>query len=221
MKNLISSKMRMQLLSLGTIVILSFIAEKCRELVGKDYSSRPRSGTRAGKERFTFLDCFDMSYGTIACLVKELVKLYLYYIRAAHVQKVRTEATEKALAENLSQGRSFEVAMSLARDVGNTSARRASLQAKYVIGPTISSGWDLFETLYIGGSIAEGIVRSIGTLLGAYAGGIAWEGKIGWLGFLIGSQLGSWAGGRIGLMAYDVWIGIHYLLRMMSLNTPS
>ncbi|XP_057472845.1 uncharacterized protein LOC130761376 isoform X2 [Actinidia eriantha] len=56
-------------------------ADKCRQLFGEEASSKSRT------ERFTFLNCFDMSYGTMACLVKEIVKLYFYYIRAVHITK--------------------------------------------------------------------------------------------------------------------------------------
>lgn len=152
----------------------------------------------------------------MACILKEIVKLYLYYIRAVHVHKVRIEATERALAENMLQGQSFNEAMKLAREVGDATARQASLQAKHITGPVISSAWDLFETLYAGGSLAEGMVRSSGTLFGAYVGGIIGESKLRWVGFLIGSQLGSWFGGRIGLMVYDVGIGVQYLLKLMN-----
>ncbi|GJY19057.1 hypothetical protein Tco_0390548 [Tanacetum coccineum] len=31
-------------------------------------------------------------------------------------------------------------------------------------------------------------------------------------GYLVGSELGSWAGGRIGLMVYDIVNGVHFLL---------
>ncbi|KAJ6737800.1 hypothetical protein OIU85_019821 [Salix viminalis] len=41
------------------IVALSITAEKCRQLVGDDYSSQ------SGK--FTIFNCFDMSSGTLAC----------------------------------------------------------------------------------------------------------------------------------------------------------
>lgn len=195
--------------------IFLLAAEKSRQLVGEESSSR------TGKERFSFLNCFDMSYGTLACIVKELVKLYLYYIRAVHVHKVRVSATQKALADNLSRRQNFEEAYKLAQQVGNGTARRASLQAKHIMGPTISSGWDLFETLYVGGSLAEGVVRSIGTFIGAYAGGIIGEGNLGWLGFLVGSHMGSWVGGRIGLMVYDVGNGVQYLLRLISEGSSS
>ncbi|KAL2535238.1 hypothetical protein Fot_16629 [Forsythia ovata] len=178
-------------------------------LVGEEHSSRSRT------ERFTFTDCFDMRYGTIACVFKEIIKLYLYYIRAVHVQKVRGEISEKALVDNLSQGRNIDQAVKVAREEGKKAAKRASRQAKHVMGPIVASGWDLFETLYVGGSLAEGLVRSGGTFVGTFAGGLVGEGKIGWFGFVLGSQMGSWVGGRIGLMAYDVAIGVQYLLHKM------
>ncbi|KAL2510484.1 hypothetical protein Adt_16084 [Abeliophyllum distichum] len=198
--------MRVQLLSLAGVLVLSFTAEKCRQLVGEEHSSRSRT------ERFTFTDCFDMRYGTIACVFKEIIKLYLYYIRAVHVQKVRGEVSEKALMDNLSKGRNIDQAVKVAHEEGKKAAKRASRQAKHVMGPIVASGWDFFETLYVGGSLAEGLVRSGGTFVGTFTGGLVGEGKIGWFGFVLGSQMGSWVGGRIGLMAYDVGIGAQYLL---------
>ncbi|XP_020549892.1 uncharacterized protein LOC110012100 [Sesamum indicum] len=166
-------KMRMQLLSITGILVLSFIAEKFRQLRGVEHPSRSRT------ERFTFTNCFDMRFGTMACLLKEIIKLYLYYIRALYVQKARAEAVEKALAENLSKRQDFNHSVAVA---------------------------------------SEAIWRSCGTLVGAYSGGIAGEGKMGWLGFVLGSQVGSWIGGRIGLMGYDIWDGVQYLLNSVSGN---
>ncbi|XP_059311045.1 uncharacterized protein LOC132062510 [Lycium ferocissimum] len=200
--------MKAQLLALTAVLVLSFIAEKCRQLVGEESASRSKT------ERFTFTNCFDMSYGTIGCLLKELVKIYLYYIRATHVHKVRNEATKEAVQESLSKGQSLEDAMKTGQKVGNAAAQRASLQAKHIMGPMVSSGWDFFETVYVGGTLAEAIIRSVGTLLGSYIGGIIGEGKNRWLGFLLGSQLGSWIGGRLGLMLYDVGNGLQFLLHL-------
>lgn len=185
-------------------------AEKCRLLVGDEHSSKSRT------ERFTFSNCFDMSYGTLICVFKECVKLYLYYIRAVHVHKARAEATDAARTKELSQGQSYEAATKMANEEGNAAAKRASRQAKHVMGPIISSLGDLFETLYVGGTLSEGILRGSGTFIGVYAGGMIGEGKLGWLGFLVGSHLGSWAGGRIGLMCYDVSKGVQYLLNLGS-----
>ncbi|XP_016444554.1 uncharacterized protein LOC107769809 [Nicotiana tabacum] len=201
--------MRAQLLSLTAVFVLSFIAEKCRQLVGEESAARSKT------ERFTFINCFDMSYGTIGCLLKELVKIYLYYIRATYVHKVRNEATKEAVQENLSKGQSIEDAVKIGQQLGNAAAKRASLQAKHIMGPMVSSGWDFFEAIYVGGTLAEAIIRSIGTLLGSYIGGMIGEGKTSWLGFLLGSQFGSWIGGRLGLMLHDVGIGLQYLHQIM------
>ncbi|XP_015086217.1 uncharacterized protein LOC107029336 [Solanum pennellii] len=204
--------MRAQLLSLATILVLSFIAEKCRQLVGEESASRSR------RERFTFINCFDMSYGTIGCILKELVKIYLHYIRATHVHKVRNEATKEAVQESLSRGLSLEDAVRTGQQVGNAVAKRASLQAKHIMGPMVSSGWDFFETIYVGGTLYEAMIRSVGTLMGSYIGGIIGEGKNRWLGFLLGSQFGSWIGGRLGLILYDVGNGLQFLLQLTKTN---
>ncbi|KAF3623287.1 putative B3 domain-containing protein-like [Capsicum annuum] len=204
--------MRVQLLALTAVLVLSFIAEKCRQLIGEESASRSKT------ERFTFVNCFDMSYGTIGCILKELVKIYLYYIRATHVHKVRNEATKEAVQENLSKGQSLEDAVKEGQKVGNAAARRASLQAKHIMGPMVSSGWDFFETVYVGGTLAEASIRSVGTLLGSYVGGIIGEGKTRWFGFLLGSQLGSWIGGRLGLMLYDVGNGLQFVLQLTRTN---
>uniref|UniRef100_M1AI17 Uncharacterized protein n=1 Tax=Solanum tuberosum TaxID=4113 RepID=M1AI17_SOLTU len=191
---------------------LSSAAEKCRQLIGEESASRSRT------ERFTFINCFDMSYGTIGCILKELVKIYLHYIRATHVHKVRNEATKEAVQESLSKGLSLEDAVKTGQQVGNAVAKRASLQAKHIMGPMVSSGWDFFETIYVGGTLYEAIIRSVGTLLGSYIGGIIGEGKTRWLGFLLGSQFGSWIGGRLGLILYDVGNGLQFLLQLTKTN---
>ncbi|GAA0145510.1 hypothetical protein LIER_05691 [Lithospermum erythrorhizon] len=191
------------------VIVLSFTAEKCRHFVGEESSSR------SWTERFTFLNCFDMKYGSIACIVKELIKLYLYYIRAVHIHKVRDEATKKSLEEHLARGKSSENAIKAARETGKAASRRASLQWKHVMGPLLSAGWDLFETIYVGGSLDEGLVRCCGTFFGAFVGGLIGEGKLGWLGFLLGSQFGSWIGSRVGLMLFDVSNGVQRFFHMV------
>lgn len=159
-----------------------------------------------------------MSYGTIGCVLKELVKIYLHYIRATHVHKVRNEATKEAVQESLSRGLSLEDAVKTGQQVGNAVAKRASLQAKHIMGPMVSSGWDFFETIYVGGTLYEAVIRSVGTLMGSYIGGIIGEGKNRWLGFLMGSQFGSWIGGRLGLILYDVGNGLQFLLQLTKTN---
>ncbi|KAJ6762574.1 hypothetical protein OIU79_023343 [Salix purpurea] len=101
------------------------------------------------------------------------------------------------------------------RKKGTKAAKLAKRQAKRIIGPVISSGWDFFEALYYGSTIAEGFLRGSGTLVGAYAGGFLGDERLGRVGYLVGSHLGSWFGGRIGLMVYDVVNGVHYLLQFV------
>ncbi|KAK6911642.1 hypothetical protein RJ641_023735 [Dillenia turbinata] len=178
--------------------------EKCRELVGEEASSK------SGK--FTFLNCFDMGSGSMACVVKEGVKLYTYSIRSRHVEKARHKAIETALVDAMSQGLEAKEAAKLAQKEGAKAAKLATRKAKRIIGPIISSGWDFFEALYYGGTVTEGFLRGAGTLFGTYAGGFLGEQRLGKVGYLIGSEMGSWVGGRIGLMVYDVVNGVHFLL---------
>ncbi|KAF4392494.1 hypothetical protein G4B88_005453 [Cannabis sativa] len=187
--------------------------EKCRQLVGEDASSQ--SG------QFTFLNCFDMSSGTVACTVKEGVKLYFYNIRSAHVERARHAAIEVALVDSLSQGMSAQDAAKRAQLEGAKAAKLATRKAKRIIGPIISSGWDFFEAIYYGGTITEGFLRGTGTLFGTYTIGFVGEQRFGRFGYLVGSILGSWVGGRIGLMAYDVVNGVHFLLQTVKVDEIS
>lgn len=187
-------------------MIFCFAAEKCRELVGQEAASK--SG------EFTFLNCFDGSSGTLACLVKEGVKLYFYNIRSLHVERARNQAIETALTDALSQGLAAKDAAKQAQKEGAKAAKLATRQAKRIIGPIISSGWDFFEALYFGGTMTEGFLRGTGTLFGAYSVGFIGEQRFGRFGYLLGSHLGSWVGGRIGLMVYDVVNGVHFLLQL-------
>lgn len=193
------------LLFLVGIIALSITAEKCRELVGQEAASK------SGK--FTFLNCFDGSSGTLACLVKEGVKLYFYNVRSLHVERARNQAIETALTDALSQGLAAKDAAKQAQKEGAKAAKLATRQAKRIIGPIISSGWDFFEALYYGGTMTEGFLRGTGTLIGTYSVGFIGEQRFGRFGYLLGSHLGSWVGGRIGLMVYDVVNGVQYLLQ--------
>ncbi|XP_027352146.1 uncharacterized protein LOC113862992 isoform X1 [Abrus precatorius] len=198
-------KKRVQfLLFLAAIITLSITAEKCRQLVGEKASSK------SGK--FTFLNCFDMGSGTLACSVKEGVKLYFYNIRAAHVEGARHDAIQSALVDAVKQGMSPTDSSKYAQKEGEKAAKLASRKAKRIIGPIISSGWDFFEAVYYGGTLTEGFLRGSGTLFGTYAGGFLGEQRLGRFGYLVGSHMGSWVGGRIGLMLYDVANGVHFLL---------
>ncbi|KAL3843537.1 hypothetical protein ACJIZ3_000940 [Penstemon smallii] len=193
------------LLFIVVVVPLSFTAEKCREMIGEEAASK--SG------QFTFLNCFDGSSGTLACVVKEGVKLYFYNVRTVHVESRRNQAIETALADAVAQGMTAKDAAKFAQKEGAKEAKLATQKAKRIIGPIISSGWDFFEAIYYGGTVTEGFLRGTGTLLGTYAVGFIGEQRFGRFGYLVGSHLGSWVGGRIGLMVYDVVNGIHYMLQ--------
>ncbi|CAA6662003.1 unnamed protein product [Spirodela intermedia] len=200
-------KRRIQLgLFVVGLLVLSLTAEKCRELVGEEAASK------SGK--FTILNCFDMSSGTVACSVKESVKLYVYTIRSSHVESVRRRAIEIALAEAVSGGLSAPAAAKQAEQAGAKAAKLATRKAKRIVGPIISSGWDFFEAIYLGGTLTEGFLRGTGTLVGTYVGGFLGEERLGRVGFLVGSHLGSWVGGRIGLMVYDVVNGVSFAFQL-------
>ncbi|KAG8369086.1 hypothetical protein BUALT_Bualt15G0113600 [Buddleja alternifolia] len=202
----ILQKKRVQfLLFIVGVIALSITAEKCREMVGKEAASK--SG------EFTILNCFDMNTGTVACVVKEGVKLYVYNIRALHVETKRNRAIETALADAVAQGMTATDAAKVAQKEGAKAAKLATQKAKRIIGPIISSGWDFFEALYFGGTLTEGFLRGTGTLIGTYSVGFLGEQRFGRFGYLVGSQLGSWFGGRIGLMVYDLVNGIHFILQ--------
>ena len=184
---------------------LFYAAEKCRQLVGEEAASK--SG------QFTFLNCFDMSTGTLACSVKEGVKLYVNNIQTAHVELARSQALENALNDAMSQGLNAKDAAKQAAKEGKKAAKLASRKARRITGPIVSSGWDFFEAIYFGGTMTEGFLRGSGTLVGTYVVGYLGEQRLGRFGYLIGSQIGSWVGGRIGLMVYDVVNGVNFLLQ--------
>ncbi|KAL4588431.1 hypothetical protein LXL04_001321 [Taraxacum kok-saghyz] len=198
-------KKRIQFLSfIVGVIVLSFAAEKCRQMVGETGSSQ------SGK--FTIFNCLDGGSGTVACLVKEGVKLYTYNIRTRHVEVARNKAIETSLADSITQGMDPLAAAKQAQKDGAKAAKMATRKAKRIIGPIISSGWDFFEAIYYGGTVTEGFLRGTGTLFGTYYIGYLGEERFGRFGYLVGSQLGSWIGGRIGLMVYDIGNGVHFLL---------
>ncbi|KAH0461548.1 hypothetical protein IEQ34_009123 [Dendrobium chrysotoxum] len=209
MMDLREPRVRVALLIAG-VIALSMAAEKFRELVGEDDSSK------SGK--FTFLNCFDMGSGTLSCISKEGVKLYVYNIRSKHVENVRQRAIEVALTDALKEGLTASAAAKHAQKLGQNAAKLASRQAKRIVGPIISSGWDFFEAVYYGGTMMEGVLRGIGTLFGTYAGGYHGEEIFGKLGYLLGSHMGSWVGGRIGLMVYDVCNGVAHVLQLFTIE---
>ncbi|KAF3646107.1 hypothetical protein P3S67_019050 [Capsicum chacoense] len=204
-------KKRVQvLLFLVGLLFLSITAEKCREWVGQEAASK--SG------EFTWLHCFDGSTGSLACLVKEGVKLYAYNTRSSHVERARNSAIETALHDAISQGIAAKEAAKLAQKEGAKAAKLAVRKTKRIVGPIISAGWDFFEALYLGGTPIEGALRGSGTLFGAYWVGYLGEQTMGRFGYLVGSELGSWVGGKVGLMVYDLVNGVDHLLVFLQLK---
>eukprot|EP00249_Psilotum_nudum_P005777 c19203_g1_i1 orf=85-780(+) len=186
------------------IILFSLLAEKSRQLVGEDASSK--SG------QFTWINCFDMGSGSLACLAKEGVKFYVYNVRAGHVERVRQRAYDVAYSNALNEDLNVKTAVKQAEKAGAKAAKVATRQASRITGPVMAGGWDFFEALYYGGTLMEGTARGLGTLTGTYVGGLEGEKQLGRIGFLIGSHLGSWFGGRVGLMAYDIIDGIRFLM---------
>ncbi|GAB4835678.1 hypothetical protein Ancab_000588 [Ancistrocladus abbreviatus] len=193
------------LLFVAGIIALSITADKCRHMVGEQASSKSGS--------FTVLNCLDMGSGTLACVVKEGVKMYFYNLKNTHVEIARNQAIESAMVDAMSQGKTVKDAAKQAQKEGKKAAKLATREAKRVIGPIIASGWDFVEALYFGGTLAESFLRGSGTLVGTYVGGSLGEQRLRSFGYLVGSHLGSWVGGRIGLMIYDVVNGINFLLQ--------
>ncbi|XP_074587776.1 uncharacterized protein LOC141843626 [Curcuma longa] len=206
MMDLKKRRVRLLLIVAGFIA-LSMTAEKFREIVGEEVASK------SGK--FTFLNCFDMGSGSLACVAKEGVKLYVYNIRNAHVERARGQATQVALTEAVTGGLRASAAAKQAHKAGQRAAKEASRKAERITGPIISCGWDFFEAMYFGGSMTEGFLRGAGTLFGTYAGGFHGERRLGRFGYLMGSHIGSWLGGRIGLMLYDIVYGLDYLINFV------
>ncbi|KAK6937288.1 hypothetical protein RJ641_030796 [Dillenia turbinata] len=196
-----------QLLLVVGIIVLSIAGEKCRKLIMGEEASQ-------GYDRFTFLNCFDMGIGTLVCLTKEALKVYLHYVRANYVSEVRKEATEVSFEYEILQGKSTEEATELSIAEGDAVARQAMRQAKHLMTPGLFALWDLFETIYVGGGLGKGLARGIGTFMGAYVGGYIGENKYGKLGFIVGSHLGCWVGGRSGPMLYHVFNGVDSLLHL-------
>jgi len=156
-----------------------------------------------------------MGSGTLACGVKESVKLYANNIRSSHVEKARDDAILSALVYAASKGMSSTDSEKYAQKQGAKAMKLATRKANRIIGPIIYFGWDFFEAVYHGGTFTEGFLRGTGTLFGTYSGGFMGEQRLGRFGYLVGSQLGSWIGGRIGLMLYDVVNGVHYMMQFV------
>jgi hypothetical protein len=162
-----------------------------------------------------------MGYGSLACTAREGLKLYANNLRTAHLERVRRHAMGKASADAVTRGLTPAEAARQARKVGAEAEKVAARQANRVFGPVISSGWDFVEAMHFNGSVTEGLLRGTGALFGTYAGGFHGEGfRVGRLGYLMGSQLGSWGGGRIGLMIYDVVSGLKHTCSSLFNDRP-
>ncbi|KAI5078626.1 hypothetical protein GOP47_0006297 [Adiantum capillus-veneris] len=198
---------------LVAFLLLATIAEKARHLVGEDAASR--SG------QFTWINCFDMGTGSLACLAKEGVKSYVYNIRAGHIARVKQRSFEIAYANALAEGKAAQVASKDAKTAGNKAEKLASRKARRILGPFSAAAWDMFEALYYGGTMFEATMRGLGTIGGTYWGSLQGEANLGRVGYLIGSHLGSWIGGRVGLMLYDIAVGVHFLVNENFVETPS
>ncbi|KAJ8529616.1 hypothetical protein K7X08_036451 [Anisodus acutangulus] len=74
------------------------------------------------------------------------------------------------------------------------------------------------EALYLGSTTTEGVLRGSGTLFGAYWVGYLGEQTMGRFGYLVGSELGSWVRGKVGLMVYDLVNGVDHLLAFLQLK---
>nr|GMC60660.1 uncharacterized protein LOC109156771 [Ipomoea batatas]GMD24982.1 uncharacterized protein LOC109156771 [Ipomoea batatas]GME08958.1 uncharacterized protein LOC109156771 [Ipomoea batatas] len=141
--------MRIRYVSLLTaIILLSLTAEKCRQLVGGNLAA---AGRRGRGERFTFLNCLDMSYGSVACILKEAVKVYMYYVRASHVHRHIMAPTVSSVWDF------FETVYA-----GGTTCE----------GMVRSAG--AFLGAYSGGLAGEGRLRWFGFLIGSQLG--SWVG---------------------------------------------
>ncbi|MCO5598962.1 hypothetical protein L7F22_053061 [Adiantum nelumboides] len=194
-------------------LLLATAAEKARHLIGEDAASR--SG------QFTWINCFDMGTGSLACFAKEGIKSYVYNIRAGHIARKKQRSFEIAYTNALAEGKSAQAASKEAKTAGSKAEKLASRKAHRILGPFSAAAWDMFEALYYGGTMFEATMRGLGTIGGTYWGGLQGELNLGRVGYLIGSHLGSWIGGRVGLMLYDIAVGVHFLYNKYFVGTSS
>jgi hypothetical protein len=153
-----------------------------------------------------------MGYGTLACLAKEGTKSYVYNVRGGHIARMRQRSYEIAYANALAQGRTLQDALKEANLAGKKAEKLASRHTQRILGPLSSAAWDTFEALYYGGTLVEAISRGIGTIGGAYWGGLQGEQSLGRIGYFFGSHIGSWVGGRVGLMVFDISNAAHFFV---------
>ena len=153
-----------------------------------------------------------MGYGTLACLVKEGTKSYVYNVRGGHIARTRQRSYEIAYANALAQGKTLQDAAKEANIAGGKAEKLASRHTQRILGPLSSAAWDTFEALYYGGTLLEAISRGIGTIGGSYWGGFQGEQNLGRIGYFVGSHIGSWVGGRVGLMVFDISNAAHVFI---------
>uniref|UniRef100_A0A7N0VDM7 Clathrin/coatomer adaptor adaptin-like N-terminal domain-containing protein n=1 Tax=Kalanchoe fedtschenkoi TaxID=63787 RepID=A0A7N0VDM7_KALFE len=84
-----------------------------------------REGASPKSGQFAILNCFDMGSRSVACGVKE------------------------------AQGLAANLAAKFAQKEGEKAAKLVTRQAKRIVGPIISSGWDFFEVVYYGGTMVK------------------------------------------------------------------
>ncbi|MFS7919281.1 hypothetical protein Hanom_Chr03g00210891 [Helianthus anomalus] len=144
------------------------------------------------------------------------------------MQEDRWISIESSLADTRSQGIESKAAAKQAEKPGDKAAKIANKNANRLLGPIVSSGWDLFEVIYYQGYVTEGALRGAWTLVGTYILGFLGEEKFGRFGYLVVSTLGSWIGGKLGLclmrllMAYIscfTWVEQSNMYQMGGLNT--
>ncbi|KAM0036370.1 hypothetical protein Hdeb2414_s0014g00425591 [Helianthus debilis subsp. tardiflorus] len=194
--------------------LLRFIAICFKALVFTQNPGLYRKIVGSPVGKFSIFDFLYGGSGTLVCVVNESVKLYVNNIRTTHVELARKKAVESSLGDAHSQGIESKAAAKQAEKGRDKAAKIANKNANRILGPIVSFGWDLFEVIYYQGYVTEGALRGAGTLVGTYILGFLGEEKFGTFGYLVGSTLGSWIGGKIGLMYYEVANGIHFVLRM-------
>lgn len=171
-------------------------AKEARREFGDEVASK------TGKDDFG--DCFNLGFGSLTCAVKISSKFYTNNLRTSIVERSKQKAYHVALQSAISDGLGMSEAKRKAESIAKAFAKDRSRQARRISGPLFAAAWDSLEVLYYGGSIAEVVMRATGTLCGTWWGGLLGEDKLGRVGYLIGSQVGSWVGSRIALMSYDI-----------------
>ncbi len=139
-------------------------AMQARQYVGD------QSASKTGK--FSVWDCFDLNFGSIACLTKEAAKLYTNSFWAGLVEQAKHKAYDSALQSALAQGMARKEAERQSQKLAQAAGKEKSRQARRISGPLFAAIWDTFEVLYYGGSFLEASMRASGTLCGTWLGAL-------------------------------------------------